>query len=62
MPNEEIISFNTGEMSPETDAFSNIEKYAAGCRHLENMIPKVYGDAERRPGTGFVVKSRWWDT
>ena len=49
--NKEIVSFNSGEMTPETDALSNIEKYAAGCRHLENMIPKIYGDAERRPGT-----------
>lgn len=60
--NKEIISLNSGEMTPETDAFTAIEKRAAGCRHLDNMIAKKYGDAERRPGTEFVNKSRWWDT
>ena len=54
--NKEIISFNSGEMTPETDAL-DIEKYAAGCRHLENMIPRIYGDAERRPGTVRVDSS-----
>ena len=51
--NKEIISFNSGEMTPKTDALSNIEKYASGCRHLENFLPRIYGSAERRPGTTF---------
>ena len=55
MPNEPLISFNSGELSPLIDARSDIEKYAAGCRILENMIPRVYGIAERRPGLQFIL-------
>ncbi|HEG44013.1 hypothetical protein LCGC14_2126350 [marine sediment metagenome] len=54
MPNEPLINFNSGELSPLIDARSDIEKYKAGCRVLENMIPRVYGIAERRPGLQFI--------
>jgi hypothetical protein len=52
-----IISFNGGEASPKIDARSDTEKYPSLCRHLENMIPEIYGGAERRPGLRFVYKS-----
>ena len=55
MPNEPLISFNSGELSPLIDARSDIEKYKAGCRTLENFIPRVYGIAERRPGLQFIL-------
>ncbi len=55
--NKEIVSFNSGEMAPDTDARDDIEKYASGCRHMNNMIPRIYGPAERRPGTAFVAKN-----
>lgn len=51
---ESIISFNSGELSPLLDARSDTTKYAAGCRILENMIPLIYGPAERRPGTEYI--------
>lgn len=54
MPKEPIISFNAGELSPLIDARSDIEKYGSGCRVLENMIPRVYGIAVRRPGTQYI--------
>ena len=54
MPNEPIINFNSGELSPLIDARSDIEKYRAGCRTCENMIPRVYGLAERRPGLQYI--------
>lgn len=54
MPNEPLISFNSGELSPLIDARSDIEKYSSGCRTLENMIPRVYGIAERRPGLEYI--------
>ncbi len=49
--NKEIVSFNAGEMTAKSDALENIEKYQSGCRHLESMLPRIYGSAERRPGT-----------
>lgn len=48
------INFNSGEFTPKIDARSDTEKYAGGCRRLENMIPSVFGSAERRPGTEFI--------
>lgn len=49
-----VVTFNAGELSPLVDARSDVDKYRAGCRTLENMIPRIYGPAERRPGTKYV--------
>ena len=49
-----IVSFNAGELSPQIDARSDVNKYGAGCRILDNMIPRIYGSAERRPGTKYI--------
>jgi len=49
-----IVSFNAGELTPLVDARSDIDKYRSGCRTLENMIPRIYGPAERRPGTKHI--------
>lgn len=49
-----LVSFNAGELSPQVDARSDVDKYRAGCRTLENMIPRIYGTAERRPGTKYI--------
>lgn len=57
MPNIPILSFNAGELSPQIDARSDVDKYGRGCRHLENMIPRIYGGAERRPGTYYYLES-----
>ena len=57
MPNEPLISFNSGELSPLIDARSDIEKYRSGCRIVENMIPRVYGIVERRPGLQYIYGS-----
>lgn len=52
-----ILSMNAGEFSPKIDSRSDTEKYASGCRKLENMIPLKFGSAERRPGTQLIVIS-----
>ena len=49
-----VISFSGGELSPLIDARSDVDKYKSGCRILENMIPLIYGPAERRPGTKYI--------
>jgi hypothetical protein len=53
-----IISFNGGLLTEQVDARSDVAKYASGCRILENFIPRIYGSAERRPGTHYkgVIK------
>ncbi len=49
-----IVSFNAGELTPLIDARTDLDKYSSGCRTLQNMIPRIYGAAERRPGTKFI--------
>lgn len=58
MANIPIIKTNAGELSPQIDARTDVEKYEAGCRHLENFIPRIYGGAERRPGTEFIYDAK----
>jgi len=52
-----VVNFNTGEVTPDIDARRDIEKYSGGCRTLQNMIPDMYGNAAKRPGTELVVVS-----
>ena len=49
-----VINFNSGEVSPEVDARKDIAKYTGACRRLENVIPDVYGNGTRRPGTVYI--------
>jgi hypothetical protein len=44
---------NGGEMSPLMDGRTDSEKYATGCRLLENFIVRPYGGIFKRPGTRF---------
>lgn len=52
-----LVSFNAGELSPLLDSRSDLEKAAAGCRVLENMIADTSGEVYRRPGTKFIAVS-----
>lgn len=47
--------FNGGEMSPIMDGRTDSEKYATGCRLLENFIVRPYGGIFKRPGTRYGV-------
>lgn len=58
MPNVPLLSFNTGEITPLIDARSDLEKYSAGCRTLVNMIPRIYGGVERRPGAEYIQDAK----
>lgn len=57
-----IVTLNAGELSPLIDARNDLDKYAAGCRRLENFLPRLHGPIERRPGTKFIHKSKVYDT
>jgi len=50
-----IITFNAGKLTPLIDVRSDTEKYSAGCRQLQNMIPLIYGPVTRRPGTKYIA-------
>jgi len=55
MTNINTVTFSGGEFSPKIDTRTDTEKYASGCRRLENMIPRKYGSVEKRPGTEMIV-------
>jgi hypothetical protein len=52
-----ITTMNGGECSPLVEARTDLDKYESLCRKLENMLPRIYGPVERRPGTKFIYKS-----
>lgn len=43
-------SFNAGALTPLLDARVGVEKYANGCRILQNMMVSVHGPVSKRPG------------
>jgi len=53
-----IPSFNAGELSPLIHLRSDLEKYRAGCRTLENMHIIPYGGVKRRSGFAYVNAAR----
>lgn len=54
MANILVTSLNAGELSPYMDARVDVEKYASGCRRLENMQVLPYGGVFRRGGTEYL--------
>lgn len=57
MSNIAVVRFNSGEVTSKIDTRKDIEDYVGGCRRCENMIPDLYGNATRRPGTEFITTS-----
>lgn len=49
--------FNFGEVSPLLNARVDLQKYAAGCKKLENFIPLLQGPVQRRGGTRYINES-----
>lgn len=52
--NELINNFNSGEVSALIESRSDLSKYAAGCKTLENAMPLVEGGAKKFPGTYYA--------
>jgi len=55
MANLSVISLNSGKFTTLIDVRSDIEKFPAGCRIINNMIPLIYGPVTRRPGTKYIA-------
>lgn len=53
-----IASFNAGEWSPLVWGRSDLARYGAACRKVENFLPLAQGAATRRPGTRFIAATR----
>lgn len=45
-----VLSFDAGELSPWLDGRTDLAKYPAGCRKLENFIVHPQGGISKRPG------------
>ena len=58
LANLPVLRFNAGEFTQQADARIDVDKYGGGCRILENMIPRIYGGVERRPGTQFIYEAK----
>ena len=56
--NKKLITFNAGELSPLMNERIDQDKYASGCRTLENFFPLIHGGVEKRPGTEFVIETK----
>ena len=50
----QLTNFTSGELSPRLDGRTDLTKYPAGCKTLENMVIYPHGAAARRPGTQFI--------
>jgi hypothetical protein len=50
-----VIAMNKGKATPLVDARSDVEAYSGLCRELQNMLPRIYGPVERRPGTKYIA-------
>ncbi|MGR3292498.1 MAG: LamG-like jellyroll fold domain-containing protein [Candidatus Scalindua sp.] len=50
-----IMSFNSGELSPLMDPRLDQQKYASGCRIMENFIPLIHGAAQERSGLEYIA-------
>lgn len=58
MSNIPIVSFNNGLVTPHVDARVDAPQYQSACRVLNNFIARLYGSAERRPGT-YYINDTW---
>jgi hypothetical protein len=56
--NHSVLSFNGGELSPKLDARTDLDKYASGCRTLQNAVVEPYGAAVRRAGTQYIASTK----
>lgn len=48
-------SFSGGEITPRLYGRTDIRKYYAGCRELENFFVHSLGPVEKRPGTYYIA-------
>jgi hypothetical protein len=52
-----ITAFLAGETSPLTAGRVELEGYLQACDLLQNMLVRVHGPADKRPGTRFIAEA-----
>lgn len=53
-----LNTFTSGELSPHLDSRLDFDKYASGCRTLENFINLPHGGALKRSGTQYISSTK----
>src|SRR6266404_761675 len=51
-----LNSLNAGELSPNIDGRTDLQKYFSGAKRMENFLPLVQGPALRRGGSRYVAE------
>lgn len=54
-------NFTAGELSPRLLGRVDIQKYANGCRELENFVVQPHGPIVRRPGFRYIADTKDMD-
>ena len=53
------LNFNGGEISPLLFRRYDLDVFSRGCRQMQNMIPRKYGNAEKRNGTQYIASTKY---
>lgn len=53
------LNFNGGEISPLLFRRYDLDVFGRGCRQMQNMIPRKYGNAEKRAGTQYIASTKY---
>lgn len=53
------LNFNGGEISPLLLRRYDLDVFGRGCRQMQNMIPRKYGNAEKRAGTQYIASTKY---
>lgn len=55
MPRVAFRNFTGGEVSPSLGARYDLQKFGTFAQCMQNFVPNIHGDVERRPGTAFLA-------
>ncbi len=50
-----LTNFTGGEVAPSLSARYDLSRYKNSVQYMENFLPNVHGNIERRPGTKFIA-------
>jgi len=56
-----VNAFNAGELTPELEGRSDLEKLRKACRVLRNTVPRPLGGTRRRPGMMHLGLAKYAD-
>nr|NIS52793.1 hypothetical protein [Phycisphaerae bacterium] len=58
MPRNVKTSFNSGEFSERLYGRMDLEKYASGCKTMQDFLPMPHGGATRRSGFQYINETK----